>query len=100
MTMGSEPTGTPAGGSAQRPREAASVARTARVVSYIDRSDWRRRRRMERTRWRMLTPLVLATMASQSLLVVLGPTIVAISRDLDTSVATVGQARSVTATVA
>jgi len=55
---------------------------------------------MERTRWRMLTPLVLATMASQSLLVVLAPTIVAISRDLDTSVATVGQARSITAAVA
>jgi predicted MFS family arabinose efflux permease len=47
----------------------------------------------------MVTPLVLGTMASQALLVVLAPTIVAISRDLDSSVATVGQARSVTAAV-
>lgn len=54
---------------------------------------------MHGSRWRVLTPLVLATMASQSLLVVLAPTIVAISRDLDTSVATVGQARSITAAV-
>lgn len=54
---------------------------------------------MQDSRWRMLSPLVLATMASQSLLVVLAPTIVAISRDLDTSVATVGQARSITAAV-
>jgi predicted MFS family arabinose efflux permease len=51
------------------------------------------------SRWRLLTPLVLGTMASQSLLVVLAPTIVAISRDLDTTVATVGQARSITAAV-
>jgi predicted MFS family arabinose efflux permease len=49
--------------------------------------------------WRALTPLVLATMASQALLVVLAPTIVAIGRELDASVATVGQARSVTAAV-
>jgi predicted MFS family arabinose efflux permease len=49
--------------------------------------------------WRMLSPLVLATMASQSLLVVLAPTLVAISTDLRAPVATVGQARSVTALV-
>ena len=48
---------------------------------------------------RMLVPLVLATMASQALLVVLAPTIVAIAADLDAPVATVGQARSVTALV-
>jgi predicted MFS family arabinose efflux permease len=47
-----------------------------------------------------LAPLVLATMASQSLLVVLSPTIVAIGRDLGASVGAVGQARSVTAGVA
>ena len=47
----------------------------------------------------MLAPLVLATMASQSLLVVLAPTIVAIGRDLDAPVATVGQARSIAAVV-
>lgn len=49
--------------------------------------------------WRMLSPLVLATMASQALLVVLSPTIVAIGDDLDASVSTVGQARTVTAAV-
>jgi predicted MFS family arabinose efflux permease len=49
--------------------------------------------------WRMVSPLVLATMASQALLVVLSPTIVAIANDLDTDVTTVGQARSVTALV-
>jgi predicted MFS family arabinose efflux permease len=49
--------------------------------------------------WRMLSPLVLATMASQSLLVVLSPTLVAIADDLDTSIAVVGQARSITAAV-
>lgn len=49
--------------------------------------------------WRMLVPLVLATMASQSLLVVLSPTIVAVAADLGAPVATVGQARSVTALV-
>lgn len=49
--------------------------------------------------WRALAPLVLATMASQALLVVLAPTIVAIGADLGASVATVGQARSVTAAV-
>ena len=47
-----------------------------------------------------LAPLVLATMASQALLVVLSPTIVAIGRDLGASVGAVGQARSVTAAVA
>lgn len=47
-----------------------------------------------------LAPLVLAVMASQALLVVLGPTIVAIGDDFGASVATVGQARSVTAVVA
>lgn len=54
---------------------------------------------MDASRWRMLSPLVLSTMASQSLLVVLAPTIVAISADLQASVATVGQARSITAMV-
>ena len=47
-----------------------------------------------------VTPLVLATMASQALLVVLGPTIVAIGADLGASVGAVGQARSITAVVA
>jgi predicted MFS family arabinose efflux permease len=47
-----------------------------------------------------LAPLVLATMASQALLVVLSPTIVAIGRDLGASVGTIGQARSITAGVA
>jgi predicted MFS family arabinose efflux permease len=47
-----------------------------------------------------LAPLVLATMASQALLIVLSPTIVAIGRDLGASVSAVGQARSVTAGVA
>lgn len=47
-----------------------------------------------------LAPLVLATMASQALLVVLAPTIVAIGADLGASVGAVGQARSITAGVA
>jgi predicted MFS family arabinose efflux permease len=47
-----------------------------------------------------LAPLVLATMASQALLVVLSPTIVAVGADLGASVAAVGQARTVTAAVA
>jgi predicted MFS family arabinose efflux permease len=47
-----------------------------------------------------LAPLVLATMASQALLVVLSPTIVAIGDELDASVGAVGQARSITAAVA
>jgi predicted MFS family arabinose efflux permease len=47
-----------------------------------------------------VAPLALAAMASQALLVVLAPTIVAISADLGGSVAEVGQARSITAGVA
>lgn len=47
-----------------------------------------------------LAPLVLATMASQALLVVLGPTLVAIGADLGASVGAVGQARSITAAAA
>src|SRR5829696_4973491 len=47
-----------------------------------------------------LAPLVLATMASQALLVVLSPTIVAIGDDLDASVGAVGQARAISAVVA
>lgn len=47
----------------------------------------------------MLLPLVLATMASQSLLVVLSPTLVAIATDLGATVGSLGQARSVTALV-
>ena len=47
-----------------------------------------------------LAPLVLATMASQALLVTLSPTIVAIGKDLGASVGAVGQARSVAASVA
>lgn len=54
---------------------------------------------MRRSHWRALAPLALATMASQALLVVLSTTIVAISHDLGTSVATIGQARSITAAV-
>lgn len=47
-----------------------------------------------------LAPLVMATMASQALLVVLSPTMVAIAGDLDASVGAVGQARSISAAVA
>ncbi|HUO70693.1 MAG TPA: MFS transporter [Solirubrobacteraceae bacterium] len=47
-----------------------------------------------------LAPLVLATMASQALLVALSPTIVSIAGDLRTSVGAVGQARSVAAGIA
>jgi predicted MFS family arabinose efflux permease len=47
-----------------------------------------------------LAPLVLATMASQALLVVLSPTIVAAADDLEATVGAVGQARSITAGVA
>ena len=47
-----------------------------------------------------LAPLVLATMASQALLVTLSPAIVAIGRDLRASVGAIGQARSVAAAVA
>lgn len=47
-----------------------------------------------------VAPLVLATMASQALLVVLAPTIVAIAEEFGTSVGAAGQARSITAAVA
>src|SRR5690242_3276997 len=47
-----------------------------------------------------LAPLMLATMASQALLVVLAPTIVEIGADLDASVSAAGQARSITAAAA
>lgn len=47
-----------------------------------------------------LAPLVLATMASQALLVVLAPTMAAIADELGVTVAAVGQARSITAAVA
>ena len=47
-----------------------------------------------------LAPLVLATMASQALLVVLAPAIVAIGDEFDASVGAVGQARSITAALA
>jgi predicted MFS family arabinose efflux permease len=47
-----------------------------------------------------LYPLFLATMASQALLVVLSPTIVAVARELGSPVGAVGQARSITAAVA
>jgi predicted MFS family arabinose efflux permease len=47
-----------------------------------------------------LAPLVLATMASQALLVVLSPTMVAIGEDLGASVGVIGQARSIAAAVA
>ena len=48
----------------------------------------------------LLAPLVLATMASQALLVVLAPTLVATAADFGASVGAVGQARSITAGVA
>jgi predicted MFS family arabinose efflux permease len=47
-----------------------------------------------------LFPLMLATMASQALLVVLSPTIAAIAGEFGVSVGAVGQARSITAVVA
>ncbi|MGH3734060.1 MAG: MFS transporter [Micromonosporaceae bacterium] len=47
-----------------------------------------------------VAPLVLATMTSQALLVVLGPTMAAIGQDFQAPVAAVGQARTVTATAA
>jgi predicted MFS family arabinose efflux permease len=47
-----------------------------------------------------LVPLVLATMASQALLVALTPTIVSVGADLGASVGAVGQARSITAVTA
>lgn len=49
--------------------------------------------------WRMLAPLVLATMASQAMIVVLSPTIVTTAADLGGSVPAIGQARSITAIV-
>src|SRR5215210_5659438 len=51
----------------------------------------------EPSRTRRLLPLVLATMASQSLLVVLAPTIVEVAREFRVSVGVIGQARSVLA---
>jgi predicted MFS family arabinose efflux permease len=47
-----------------------------------------------------LAPLVFATLASQALLVALSPTVVAVARDLGSSVGAVGQARSVAAALA
>jgi len=52
------------------------------------------------TRGRRLLPLVLATTATQSSIVVLTPIVVAVSRDLGASVSAVGQARTVLAAVA
>jgi predicted MFS family arabinose efflux permease len=49
---------------------------------------------------RRLAPLIIATGASQALLVVLAPTMVAMAKDLGTSVSAVAQARTVTAAVA
>jgi predicted MFS family arabinose efflux permease len=56
-----------------------------------------RRRGSLSARVRRLLPLVLATMASQALLVVLAPTIVGVAQDFGVSVGMVGQARSVLA---
>ena len=55
---------------------------------------------MDTKEWARLAPLALATMASQALLVVLGPIMVAVGADLGASVGAIGQARSVTAVVA
>ncbi len=55
---------------------------------------------MDKRGWARLAPLVLATMASQALLVVLGPIMVAVGADLGASVGAIGQARSVRAVVA
>ena len=55
---------------------------------------------MDTKEWVRLAPLALATMASQALLVVLGPIMVAVGADLGASVGAIGQARSVTAVVA
>ena len=49
---------------------------------------------------RRLLPLVLATTATQSSIVVLTPIVVAVGRDLDASVSAIGQARTVLAAVA
>ena len=54
----------------------------------------------ERSRPRLLLPLVLATIATQSSIVVLAPIVVEIGRDLGASVSAVGVARSVMAGVA
>lgn len=48
----------------------------------------------------LLVPLALAAAASQSLLVVMTPSMVAVARDLDVGIAAVGQARTLTAAVA
>jgi predicted MFS family arabinose efflux permease len=55
---------------------------------------------VERSDRARLAPLVLATMASQALLVALTPTIVAVGADLGASVGAVGQARSIAAATA
>jgi predicted MFS family arabinose efflux permease len=65
------------------------VAVSPAYVGEMDSRDWVR-----------LAPLALATMASQALLVVLGPIMVAVGADLGASVGAIGQARSVTAVVA
>ena len=72
------------------------------VSTYLARVDNTRRSRAPITEGTepKLAPLMLATMASQALLVALSPTVVAIGRDLGASVGTVGQARSVAAGVA
>jgi predicted MFS family arabinose efflux permease len=57
----------------------------------------RRRRARTSSRVRRLFPLVLATMASQALLVVLAPTIVGVGQEFGAPVGAVGQARSVLA---
>jgi predicted MFS family arabinose efflux permease len=54
----------------------------------------RRRQRSVSFRVRRLLPLVLATLASQAVLVVLAPTIVEVGREFGVSVGAVGQARS------
>lgn len=56
-----------------------------------------RRQEDEPSRTRRLLPLILATMASQALLVVLAPTIVEVGREFGVSVGVVGQSRSVLA---
>lgn len=52
------------------------------------------------SRTRRILPLVLATTATQSSIVVLTPIVVAVSRDLEASVSAIGQARTVLAAVA
>jgi predicted MFS family arabinose efflux permease len=70
------------------------------MTSGSRRAPWSPREGVESSRRVRLAPLVLATMASQALLVVLSPTIVAIAAELGASVGVIGQARSVTAGVA